>query len=89
MDKDSYDSLPQSKKSLFTRFFVSRDRNKNSKLALRILADPMSSQEDATAVREIVNERPKLFFRNPKPMQVPPAPEKPKTAKKPKTTKKN
>ena len=79
MSKDDYDGLPQSKKSLFTRFFLSRDRNKNSKLALKILADPMSSQEDATAVREIVNERPKLFFKNPKPMQAPPAPPVKKT----------
>ena len=88
MDKDSYDSLPQSKKSLFTRFFISRDRNRNSKLALRILADPQSSQEDVSAVRDIVNERPKLFFKNPKPMPAPQAPPaKPKTvAKKPRTT---
>ena len=69
MSKDDYDSLPQNKKSLFTRFFVSRDRNRNSKLALKILADPQSSQEDVSAVRDIVNERPKLFFKNPKPLR--------------------
>ena len=76
MTKDEYDCLPQTKKSLFTRFFMSRDRNRNSKLALRILSDPQSSQEDASAVREIVNERPKLFFKNPKmgPHQLPPEP---------------
>lgn len=92
LPKDDYDSLPQNKKSLFTRFFVSRDRNRNSKLALKILADPQSSQEDVSAVRDIVNERPKLFFKNPKPMQAPPAPApvKKTTAKKTtRTTKKN
>ena len=97
MAKEEYDSLPDTKKSLFTRFFMSKDRNRNSKLALRILADPQSSQEDATAVREIVNERPKLFFKNPKtgPRQLPPqappvsepAPAATKTAtRKPRTT---
>ena len=96
MTKDEYDCLPQTKKSLFTRFFMSRDRNRNSKLALRILSDPQSSQEDASAVREIVNERPKLFFKNPKmgPHQVfQPAVSEPKpaarpAARKPRTTKK-
>ena len=63
MTKEEYDSLPQTKKSLFTRFFMSKDRNRNSKLALKILADPGSSQEEAAAVREIVNERPRLFFK--------------------------
>ena len=95
MPKEEYDSLPQTKKSLFTRFFMSRDRNRNSKLALRILSDPQSSQEDASAVREIVNERPKLFFKNPKtgPRQLPPEPidSEPQpaarpTARKPRTT---
>ncbi len=97
MTKDEYDCLPDTKKSLFTRFFMSRDRNRNSKLALRILSDPQSSQEDASAVREIVNERPKLFFKNPKmgPHQIPQAPavSEPKpaarpAARKPRTTKK-
>ena len=89
MPAEDYDSLPQNKKSLFTRFFVSRDRNRNSKLALRILSDPQSSQEDVSAVRDIVNERPKLFFKNPKPMQAPPTPAPKTTVKKPRTTKKS
>lgn len=62
--KDDFEGMSQNKKSLFSRFFGSKDRNKNSKLALKILVDPQSSQEDVTAVRDIVNESPRLFFRN-------------------------
>ncbi|MBQ7701199.1 MAG: hypothetical protein IJT54_02220 [Candidatus Methanomethylophilaceae archaeon] len=61
--KDQFDAMPQEKRSLFSKFIRSRDRNRNSKLALKILSDPNSTQENVQYTKEIVRDHPDIFWR--------------------------
>ena len=61
--REQYDAMPQGKRSLFSKFIRSRDRNRNSKLALKILSDPQSTQENIQYTQEIVREHPNIFWR--------------------------
>ena len=61
--KEQFNAMPQEKRSLFSKFIRSRDRNRNSKLALKILSDPNSTQENVQYTREVVREHPNIFWR--------------------------
>lgn len=62
--QDQFDAMSPKKKKFFTVALRNRNRARNTAYGLRVMTNPVTSQEDKDAMAAVVNENSALFFRN-------------------------
>lgn len=61
--KDQFDAMSPKKKKFFTVAMRNRNRARNTAYGLRVMTNPVTSQEDKDAMAAVVNENSGLFFK--------------------------